>query len=862
MGVILLDACSTTKNTFVTRTFHNINSRYNGFFYARESMKEAQVKIGKSYIDDYSQLLPLFQLPTTPETKSSYSDLEKAIKKASTCIERHAITTKSGNEIANAVKWIDDCYLVIGKSHYIKGECLTALEIFDYIIQKYPNDITKSEALVWKARTQISLGALTDAESILDVISNDPSCPKNLQGEIKATYADLYLQTGSYLNAIKNLNGAIAQTKSKKKLARYTFILAQLYEKVGKEKSAFENFGAVVEMHPEYNMFFNAKLNRARLSAANEKNRTAAMKDLQKMLGDIKNIEYKDQIYYALAQLSIRSNNIPGAMVYYRQSIAYSMGNNKQKALSYLALGDIYFTDTDYKNAQAYFDSTLTFLPKDFPGYKSIFEKNKGLVNLVRYLNIISNEDSLLHIAKKYGGDTSTLYPFIDKLIAGIQAEEKRKKELEEQRILISNSPGNPGNPGGPSVSSFYFYNLSNVSFGINEFTRKWGSRKLEDNWRRSNKETLFTNDIENTEKPDEDPGSLKSSSKSGNAKYLRETYIKDLPLTAESVIKTNEKIADAIYNLATIYKEQMSNYKKATASFLELCERYPNHKYAIASHFQLWRLFKTDGNLTKAEEHKNYICNNFPESEYCSLIKNPNFETGKKNERAKLNEYYNVTYESYSKKNYLDVITRCDIADSLFGKKNEHSAKLAFIRAVSMGKTRGNATMEPELTKIIVNYPNDPIRKQAQALLDALLKTKQNKTIDTLTTPAGPIYLQSETGGYIYIVVVDKGKGDLNKFKIDISDYNLQMFASQGLTINSVILDNLHSCVSVKQFLTKKSALDYYTLLKSQPGLFKNLLPGTFQVMVISNENFLIFYKDKNIEPYKAFFELNFLKK
>lgn len=172
------------------------------------------------------------------------------------------------------------------------------------------------------------------------------------------------------------------------------------------------------------------------------------MKDLQKMLGDIKNIEYKDQIYYALAQLSVRSNNIPGAMVYYRQSIAYSMGNNKQKALSYLALGDIYFTDTDYKNAQAYFDSTLTFLPKDFPGYKSIFEKNKGLVNLVRYLNIISNEDSLLHIAKKYGGDTSTLYPFIDKLIAGIQAEEKRKKELEEQRILISNSPGNPGNPG------------------------------------------------------------------------------------------------------------------------------------------------------------------------------------------------------------------------------------------------------------------------------------------------------------------------------------------------------------------------------------------------------------------------------
>ena len=207
--VAVLAACSTTKNTFVTRTYHNLTSRYNGYFYAKESMKDAADKIEKTYEDDYTQLLPIVRIPNTSASKVCYSDLEKAIKKATLVIERHAITNKSGTEIAGAVKWTDENYIIIGQAHYYKQEFIPAFEIFEYVISKYPKNPSQSVAIMWKARTLIQLGDYTQAEGQLDVVSNDKTITKAQQGEVKAAYADLYIHTGNYPNAIKYLEEAL-----------------------------------------------------------------------------------------------------------------------------------------------------------------------------------------------------------------------------------------------------------------------------------------------------------------------------------------------------------------------------------------------------------------------------------------------------------------------------------------------------------------------------------------------------------------------------------------------------------------------------------------------------------------------------
>lgn len=870
LGVLVVAACSTTKNTFVTRNYHNMTSRYNGYFYAKESMKDAQTKISKSYIDDYSQLLPIFRLPNTPETKGCFSDLEKAIKKSSGVIEHHAIVKKGTNppqEVPGAVKWIDDNYLIIGQAYYYKGEYLAALDIFDYLIQKYSDFPIRYDAILWKARTQIQMNAYTDAESLLDMIGSDKGCPPELLPAIKATYADLYMHKGNYAGAIKNLEETVELTKSKKERARYIYILAQLYEKTGKEKKAYDAYEQVIKLNPPYDMLFNAKLSRARLSATDPKNRTASKKELQKMLEDSKNTEFQDQIYYTLAQLEMGAKNKVGAITYYRMSVATSMGNNKQKAISYMALGDLYFGDTDYKNAQAYYDSTMMFLPKDYADYNSIFEKQKSLSNLVRYINIVAEEDSLQKIVKNYGDDTTRLYAYIDKLIKKAQEDEKRKKELLEKQLSGGGTGPNTQNGGtqnaGTQASQFYFYNQSTVSFGINEFTRKWGSRKSEDNWRRSNKETIIPE--QNDGGDGGDTNSSVASQKGANDKLSRNYYLKNLPMSPDLIAKSDEKIADALFNLGSLYKEQMNNNAKAIDAFESLCVRFPKHKYALPSHFQLYRIYNATGNTAKADEHKNYICKNFPDGEYCALINNPNHEIDLMKSKREIATFYDTTYVIYLRKDYRQVIARCNHADSTFGTKadkNEHAAKFSYLRAVSLGKVQGTQAMESELTRLLANYGKDPIRPQAQALLDAIHKQNGQGSSTVVDSASGPAYTVNDNTEFQYMIVVETGKGDLNKFRIAISDFNSEMFSSSNLAISSIVLDNKHQCIMVKKFESKTKALDYYNLLKSHPEIFAHLQPGSFQAMVISTENYALFFKDKNVASYKTFFDKNVLKK
>ncbi len=845
----------------MTRSYHNLTSRYNGYFYARESMKDAADKVEKTYIDDYTQPLPVFRIPNTPESKGCYTDLEKAIKKATLVVERHAITTKSGTEIAGAVKWIDENWIIMGQAHYYKSEYITALKFFDYVIQKYPNNPSQSVAIMWKARTEVQLGDYTLAESQLDVVNSDKSLSNSQKGDVKSSYADLYMHTGNYPNAIKYLEEALPLTKNKKTRARYNYILGQLYEITGNCKKASEYFAECIGLNPKYEMLFNAKLNRARLSICTSSNTSGAKRDLEKMLLDEKNLEFRDQIYYSLAELEKKDNKAQAAK-YYRMSVSTSQGNNRQKAISYLALGDMSFENQEYKQAGAYYDSTMMFLPKDYKTYNSIDDKRKSLQNLIRYLNIVSTEDSLQKVVKVYGGDTTTLYAYIDKLIEEAKKAEERKKQEQEDRM-------NNGNAGGPAnnnnnaqgnnnqpAGQWYFYNPSTVGFGVNEFTRNWGNRKLEDDWRRSNKEQ-FIEEID----PEEQDSVKKKGKDKISSNQTRQYYLQNLPMTPEAIAKSDEAVADALYNLGGIYKDQMLNYPKAVEAYEALTTRYPKHKYSLASHFQLYRIHQKTGDKTKEQKESDYICTNFPESDYCQLIKNPQKAGDILAEREKVRVYYDSTYMEYSRSKWQVVVDRANYADSIFGTKHEHAAKFAYLRALSLGKTQGQPQMETALVKLIAAYPKDPIKPVAQQMLDFLRKPKSGGVapVDTVKTTT---YKENEKTAFQYMVVVKNSAADINKFKTALSDFNTQNYGSMGLQITSVVIDANNQAILVKSFVDQTAAMSYYNNLKAKPEIFAWLGMGTYQPMVISTENFGTFLKNKDVDGYKKFFDEKILKK
>ena len=111
---------------------------------------------------------------------------------------------------------------------------------------------------------------------------------------------------------------------------RVNLILGQLYQEVyNYEKSKF-HYSKVIAGKARYEMSFNARLKRAFLG-----NGEKVKKELNKMLKDAKNAEYKDQIYYAMAEVEFNENDEREAIYFLHQSAFYSTTNTRQKGMAY-----------------------------------------------------------------------------------------------------------------------------------------------------------------------------------------------------------------------------------------------------------------------------------------------------------------------------------------------------------------------------------------------------------------------------------------------------------------------------------------------------------------------------------------------
>src|SRR5690606_3986784 len=151
---------------------------------------------------------------------------------------------------------------------------------------------------------------------------------------------------------------------------RVNFVLGQLYERQGNREMAVKRYRKSRKYNIPFKMSFNARL-KACLLDGGEKTR----KQLKKMLRDAKNAEFKDQIYYTLAEIELREGNEPLAVEYLTQSAFYSTTNARQKSMAYEKLGDLRFSKRDYVRAQKYYDSCVVNIPEDYPNAEGIRNK-------------------------------------------------------------------------------------------------------------------------------------------------------------------------------------------------------------------------------------------------------------------------------------------------------------------------------------------------------------------------------------------------------------------------------------------------------------------------------------------------------
>jgi tetratricopeptide (TPR) repeat protein len=875
---ILLAGCKTTKNDRIHRWYHNTNARYNGLYYSRENMKESVKKVEKATKDDFTKLLPIYVYTDNKNAKTYYADFDKSIKKSSSCIQRHCITDKKKKEIPNACKWIDENYMLIGQSHFYKRDLFSALEAFEYVAKIYPNPKAKYNAMFWMIRTDNEIGSYSLSQELMDELRNSSDIPKDktYQRDYALATADYYMKTGDYADAIRDLTKAIPLTKSKPVRGRYTYILAQLYEKLNDTKNASKYYGEVPGLHPNYDMVFSAKINHAKLFDTEGGDSKEVIAELTKMLKDEKNLDFRDQIYYALANIAYRQKNEELCMTYLNKSIRTSTTNTTQKALSFLKRADIYFDRPDYKRAEANYDSAMSVLPKDYPDYSMLDEKRKSLNALVYNLNIITLEDSVQRLAAMSPDQRNAA---IDNMVTQIEEAEKKKEEEKQNQTITGSGKDSPGSGTTASGSStaWYFYNPAVVSVGVSDFTKKWGNRKLEDNWFRSAKDDIMAvNNSNEDETADttnaKGPKTLKKSKKDRNY------YLTKLPLTPEAIVKSNAKIVEAYYNAGSIYKERILNNQKSVETLEELLKRFPENKYKMQCYYYLYRTYLVMNNETKANYYRDIILNNYPNSEYATLLLHPDEAKNAAITKSQVERFYAETYDLYIGGKYQEALANCTSAEGQYSK-NYLMPQFAFIKALSIGRTQDVDAFENELKLVVAKYPKDAVKGKAQDILDAIKKRKDaGKTIvdhskdSTNVANQPPIvssndsiqnksskYIFKDDGEFFWVCVIDNGKGNINGFKTKLSEENTSSFSTDDLTITPNFLDLPHQLITVKTFNGKDKAMDYYNYLKGKATVFSDLINGTYQTFIISSENYSIFYKDKNIADYQEFFSENY---
>lgn len=862
---VFVFSCSTKKNTFTRRVYHNLTSHYNVYWNGDQSLKDGVATLQKNAKDNYSKILSVYNYGAKENISAINPAMDRAIEKATLTINHHSIFFNK----KEYVRWIDNAYFLAGKARFYKQDYLMARRTFDYVINNYPTSDVKWDAMLWEARTYNQLRDFEKASGLLENIQSKldkANIPLRVIKMLPLIYAEHYLYKQNNKAAIDYLQRGIEINTNRQLVTRLKFILAQVYQQVGNEKAANELYAQVIKRNPPYEMAFNCKINLAKTYDKSSGDSKGLVKGLKKMLKDSKNKDFQDQIYYALAEIALKEKNDTLGVKYLKLSVASSVQNNYQKSISALRLADIYFEKSDYPPAQNYYDTCMQVLPQDFPNYSLIESRTNTLTDLVANLNIIHLEDSLQRLAKLPESERNKI---IDGRVQNYIKEEQRKQEEEKNQ---SANLGNIGQlktnqTGGGTAANWYFYNPQSISFGFTEFIKKWGRRKLEDNWRLSNKRA-----VEQEQEKTIAGGTASDSTASDSTKKIStdpkspQTYAQNIPLTKEQLAASDVKLCDAWFNLGNIYLDGLHDTLRSVEAFETYLSRFQEDKRQLQVYYSLYNVNNKQKNTAKAEFYKNKILNGFPESDYAKIISDPDYNLELMAVQNKADARYGEAYEEFKKGHYNLVMIYCKDAISNLPDK-QLVPKFELLKALAIGKTAGNDTLVTELKRIASKYPDNEIAAFVKGMLDYLNPKKgpegAAKVIaDSLNKAAADIYSFHPESGHFYILVVNSKSINVNVLKTRISDFNIKNFSQDNLMVKSVVLGENEEMISISNFTDMEQGMKYYNAISGDDYVFSKMNGSDYDQFIISAENYPVYYKSKDMNLYLRFFQKNYFGK
>ncbi len=855
---LLLYSCSVEKNTGLSRFYHNLTSNYNIYFNGNEAFLSGVERIKQSHKDDYATLIPIFEYSDIDAARSAAGDMERAINKASKLISLHSMTASpemdSDKPLSDKEKefydrkeyndWVDDSYLLMGKAQLLKHDYNDARVTLLHNIRESHDEEMRIRSMIWLARTYNEAGRLL---SEID--------PQPLDDELKAGYylslADMHMRSQQHNRAITALEKALANIKGKKNKNRPAYILARLYEETGNSTEATRYYKKVLRLNPPYEMEFNARISQAGVFDVESGDVENIRKELNKLLRDDKNREYRDQIYFAHGKLSMREGKSDEAIDYYHQSAAASTDNNNQKGRSYLMLAEHYYDKPDYHLAQMYYDSAVTFLAGEYPGYNDYDRISRNLNELTSYLDIVSREDSLQYVASLSPSE-------IDNIISGII------REIEQEEREAAMPEGDRYNMGQfyenqrrfrdniEASGKWYFYNQSALTFGRTEFRNRWGDRELEDNWRRRNKSS--TGAVAGSE---DEAGGEEEMDETADIKS-KEFYLKNLPVNDSLMAESDRKMANALFNAALVYQEKFRDYEKAKQSYTSFISRFPDNYRVPQALYNIYSIYK-DRDPQLAESHKERLISRYPESEYAKILSDPDYLETRMKEAGRAEEMYNRAFRLYKNHDMEAAIAICNRAPDEF-PQSELLPRFMLLKAYAMGPTLDEKSLKDELLRITDMYPDTEEATRASEMIAHINEKVPELKEEDEIEKAVMLYDTVDTAPYRFMLIIMDKDLDINRLTFDVINYNIDNYTNENYNTRGELVNDEYISITVGTFPGIDSAMEYYNIFRPDE-ILRNTGEAEILSFIISSSNYKSLMQDKDAGRYYLFFRENYLE-
>jgi tetratricopeptide (TPR) repeat protein len=866
---LILAACSVEKNTGSSRFYNSLTAHYNIYFNGYESYKAGLSRIDKSYFDDYAEMLRVFE-SSDPSTVSMCSaDMERAIQKASKLITFKSITAKPEvkdvSKVSEADKefmnqkeyneWIDDSYLLIAKARFYKQEYDDAASTFDYCIAEANDPLIKAEAAIWRARVDSETENYSESLRLLSEMDMTESYPASITSLYYAALADLFIKQKRYAEAIEPLTRAVDLVSGKRPRYRLTYLLAQLYEQTGDGTSATARYREVVKLNPPYDVEFNARINIAGVFDLKSGNSAEIKRELEKMLRDSKNKDFKDQIFYALGNIYMKEGNEEDAVWYFSESVASTTGNQSQKGRSYLALAEYFYDKPDYMKAGNYYDSAIFFIDTKNPEYQLLEIKSQSLNGLVSQLKIIQKEDSLQRVAAMSENERNNYIASIIAQIIKDESEGKMSEYADRSNMgqFYENERRFQGNI--QQEGKWYFYNQTALTFGRTEFKRRWGDRKLEDNWRRSNRAKINPSQI--TPGADDMAQKEVDTSAAENNYKKPEFYLKNLPLNDSLLAISNDKIATAYLNAGKAFDETINDQEEASKSLETLTSRFPESDLVPEALYMLYRINK-EKNSIKSEAARQKLLENYPESEFARILSDPTYFEKKMASLKEAENLYSEAYNAYFDEKFTEAISLCDFGLKKF-PADDLSPKFQLLRAYSVARVTDERSFRDELNKVVKTWPGTTEAKKAAEIIAYLNQKTPELKVEEEKVIAAEIYMYDIKSNHVLALIITDPAFNINLATFDVISYNIDNYTNKNYRTEGILVDNKYIMITVSGFSDFSQAEAYYKGFSIEK-IVRNATPAMMKFL-INDTNLKALNKDKNPGRYELFFKENYLK-